>query len=221
MTALIQSNDWSILQGGQTLIQGIALQVHEGEWHHVTGNNNVGKSLMMECVSGNYRECKGQLKVLDYNMFPISNADLAHIRKRMGYASQSFRLLDDKTVRINLLMCLQSAERVFEQSNDLIINSLLDDFQMLPLLKREIRTLSYSEKQVVSILRALIHKPRLLLLDQCFEQLDPRTMELLVQRIVNLVKFDRVGVLSSARSSGILQGHSMQWQIKDKQITSI
>lgn len=220
MTNLIHASDWSVYRGDHPLIQNIQLQVNEGEWHHIMGHNNVGKSLILECFSGNYQNCRGQLKVLEYNMLPISSLDLAHVRKRMGYASQRVQLLENKTVRINLLMCLQAAERVFEQSNDFIINSLLEEFELSQLLKREVNTLSYSEKQIISLLRAIIHKPKLLLLDQCFDQLDQEISVRFIEKIENLLKTDRIGVVSTSWNEIEPGWNATKWKIQNSQMVA-
>jgi ABC-type lipoprotein export system ATPase subunit len=146
-------------------------------------------------------QCSGQLYVLDFSLNPISREDLLAMRRKIGYAKQKSNLLKNKTLRANLAMVLNAADRVTELSIDEMILDILERLDLKELLRKEIQDLSMSEVQCAGIAKALVHRPKLVLLDQILENLDGKTRLKVINLIEELRDTERMTILSTTISS--------------------
>jgi heme exporter protein A len=151
--------------GRVRILQGIDLSVHPGEALVVVGPNGAGKSTLLRLLSGLMRPGAGEIRILGQ---PLTRGD-AQLRRSVGLLSHQSFLYDDLTLLENLtfvarLYGLAPAERVARAALDHA--RLGDRAADLP------RRLSRGLLQRASIARALLHDPRVLLLDEPFTGLD-------------------------------------------------
>jgi ABC-type lipoprotein export system ATPase subunit len=185
---IIQTVNFNINQSEKTLISSLNWTVNECDWIEIEGQNNAGKTTLLDSIYGHHLQCSGQLYVLDFSLNPISREDLLAMRRKIGYAKQKSNLLKNKTLRANLAMVLNAADRVTELSID-------------ELLRKEIQDLSMSEVQCAGIAKALVHRPKLVLLDQILENLDGKTRLKVINLIEELRDTERMTILSTTISS--------------------
>lgn len=196
--SLINAVNLSVFKDDNELLKGINWSLEEGEWHHITGPNKSGKSSLINALLYDHSSCKGQLSLLGYSMLPLARENMNFIRQRIGLSEQSPFLLFNKTVRINMLMPLQSLERFDSNEAEEKIVELLREFTLEHLLKREVNRLSFSEIHIISFLCSIIHKPKLLLLDGTLDALDINWKPLVLDKLQKLCTKDRMGVLVTA-----------------------
>lgn len=193
--SLINAINLSVVKDDNELLKGINWCLNEGEWHSVTGPNKSGKTSLVNALLYDHSYCKGQLSLLGYPMLPLAKENLNFIRQRIGISEQNPFLIFNKTVRINMLMPLQSLERFDSKESEEKIIDLLQEFALEHLLKRELNRLSYSEIHIISILCAIIHRPKLLLLDGSLEMLDFNWMPLVLDKLFKLSTKDHLGIV--------------------------
>ncbi|MBX7163340.1 MAG: ATP-binding cassette domain-containing protein [Saprospiraceae bacterium] len=153
-------------------IQVPALEVPVGSWVEIIANNAEGKTMIMNAFTGYLAFKQGQLKVLDFGMNPISAEDLSTLRRKIAYIRPFPDLVTDKTVRVNLSLALSAANRVLDADMEHLILQSLSMFGIEDLNKVIISQLSSSEQLLVQLARALIVKPKIIFIDNCFSILD-------------------------------------------------
>lgn len=202
---IIQTINFNGFHAALPLISNLNWIVDESDWIEIQGDNNSGKTSLMDAIYGHIQECSGQMFVLDYSMIPVTKEDLASLRRKMGYAKQVSNLLKNKTLRANLAMALNAADRIMDHNVEEIIVNLLSRFSLKDFLRKELNDLSFSQQQLASIARALIHRPKLLLLDQSLDLLD-REFRF---KVIDIIQEYRLSERMTILSTTILSGKSM------------
>jgi ABC-type lipoprotein export system ATPase subunit len=194
---IIQAINFNISNVQAPKIGNLNWVVDEADWIEIQGDNNSGKTTLLNALYGYLAECTGQLFVLDYSMTPIGRDDLAALRRKMGYARQEIHLVKTKTLRANMAMALNAADRIIDTNYEGIIENILERFSLLGYIKKEIRELSASQQHLAAIARSLVHKPKLILLDQSFDCLDDIHFGMALDIIKDYRNSDRLTVIST------------------------
>ena len=155
-------------------LDGVSLDVAEGEIHGVIGRSGAGKSTLIRCVNLLERPDSGQVLVGGQDMLALDGRALAEARRGIGMVFQHFNLLSARTVADNVALPLEiagmaGAERRARVADLLGLVGLTDRAGAYP------AALSGGQKQRVGIARALASRPRLLLCDEATSALDPET----------------------------------------------
>ena len=158
---------------GVTACDGVSLRVMPGEIHAVLGENGAGKSTLMKIVHGSVRPDAGEILV---DGVAVQVASPAHAR-RLGIAMvyQHFSLFDTLTVAENVWLGLGRGAALAEVVQRIRELAAGYGLQVDPL--RPVHTLSVGERQRVEILRALLTRPRLLILDEPTSVLTPQAVQ--------------------------------------------
>ena len=156
----------------QVALKNIDLKVAQGDFLFIAGASGAGKTTLLRMLSGAERASQGQVVVGGRNLQTISQDGVALLRREMGIIFQDYKLLPRRSVLDNVAYGLEvqgvrSADRRRVANLMLRAVGLQDRATALP------RTLSGGEQQRVSIARALLQKPRLILADEPTGNLDP------------------------------------------------
>ncbi len=142
------------------------------------GRSGAGKTSVVNALAGLLRPDAGRIAVAGSVLFDSARGiDLPPEKRRLGYVFQEGRLFPHYSVRGNLLY---GAKRAPQQAEGVTLDQVVDLLGLGDLLGRRPRDLSGGEKQRVALGRALLAKPRLLLMDEPLASLDqPRKEEVL------------------------------------------
>lgn len=195
---IVEASRLCLFHGDKCLLDEGTFKIYEGQWCEIIGAPNSGKSTFLNSILGNHDQGSGLLQILGYSLFPINRDDARLLRRKIGLAQQSPLLLMDKTIRVNLMMALQAVDKVKEKPDEIVIQDMLDEIGMLPKLKMEIRNLSHTEILTVAILRSIITKPKLVLIDHLFEYLEENHRNKLIAIFYNLVIKEKLTVISTS-----------------------
>ena len=190
--------------GDITALSDLSLEIHEGELIFLAGPSGAGKSTLLKLIAGIERPTGGALQVSGQDMRKLNRATLPFLRRKLGLILQQHRLLNDRSVLANVMLPLlvsgappQEAEQRARVALERV--SLADKALAAPM------TLSGGEQQRVSIARAIVHKPRIILADEPTANLDRDSGKLVVDM---LTAFNAAGVtcVISTHDERLLQG---------------
>ena len=173
------------------IVRGISLEVNSGEVVGLLGPNGAGKTTTFYMICGLVEASGGEVFLDEKNIskFPMHE----RAREGIGYLPQEASIFKDLTVEENLMVAAQAALKNKKEQLDRI-EEMLDIFNIEPIRYRKGISLSGGERRRAEIARALVAKPRFLLLDEPFAGVDPLAV-LDIQKVVEqLVKHD-IGVL--------------------------
>ncbi|MGB6053986.1 MAG: ATP-binding cassette domain-containing protein, partial [Burkholderiaceae bacterium] len=161
---------------------GVDLTVQPGEIHAILGENGAGKSTLMKIIYGAVKPDAGRVL---WNGQEISVANPAAARA-LGIAMvfQHFSLFDTLTVAENIALGLPSDTKLGELERRIADTARQYGLELEP--QRHVHTLSVGECQRVEIVRALLAKPQLLILDEPTSVLTPQAVEKLFETLRRL-----------------------------------
>jgi putative ABC transport system ATP-binding protein len=165
-------------------VDGISIQVPEGEFIALLGTSGSGKSSLLNLIAGLDRPTSGSVVVEGKDLALMSRPDLArHRLHTVGMVFQSFNLIPSMTVIENVELPLRFAE-VDRGQRESLAREALEKVGLSGRLKHRPSELSGGEQQRTSLARALINRPKLLLADEPTGNLDSRTGT----EIMNLIR---------------------------------
>ena len=136
----------------------------------------------------------GEARVLEYNLTTIKRKEIPFLRRKIGVIFQDFKLLPDRSVAKNLEFVLKATEWKNKQKIEERIVNVLEKVKMNDYSNRYPHELSGGEKQRVSIARALLNNPKLVLADEPTGNLDPATsME--IMNILNSINLNGTSII--------------------------
>lgn len=178
----IQRNDVLIRMSDVTVkfdngLEGLSrfnVEVRKGDFLFVVGPSGAGKSTFIKLLMKEYEATTGNVYIGGSNITHIHRRKIPFLRRQMGVVFQDFRLLPNKTVYENVAFAMQiteATEREIRKQVPMILSvvGLADKHKMFP------HQLSGGEQQRVSIARAMINNPPILIADEPTGNLDPET----------------------------------------------
>jgi ABC-2 type transport system ATP-binding protein len=154
--------------GDVTAINGLNLNIAEGEVYAFLGHNGAGKTTTLRLMLGLLEPDKGSITVFGKN--PIKNGDA--VRGMCGVLSEDVGLYEPLTVYDNLLYYADIYGMSRVESNKRI-DALLSEFGLFEKKGLPVKGFSTGMKKKVALIRAMLHRPRILLLDEPTNGLDP------------------------------------------------
>ena len=157
---------------GTTAIRNLSISIDQGEFVYVVGPSGAGKSTFIKLMYREERATKGVLNVAGYDLVGMKNREIPLMRREIGVVFQDYKLLPRKTVFENVAYAMQVIGRKPRDIKKRVME-VLD----LVGLKHKVRVfpseLSGGEQQRVSIARAIVNTPKVLIADEPTGNLDP------------------------------------------------
>jgi urea transport system ATP-binding protein len=162
--------------GRTPVLRGVDLTIAKGEIVSLVGRNGVGKTTTMRCLIGLLPATSGQIVFLGQPITELPADERA--RLGIGYIPQGRQVFPRMTVEENIAVSLLASPGKDRRLTELV-------YQYFPILKERRRqsagTLSGGEQQQLAISRALVGNPRLMLLDEPSEGIQPSIVEMICQ----------------------------------------
>lgn len=167
-------------------IKNINFSIAENEFIYLIGKTGSGKSSILRTMYADKNLSEGDLKIFDFDLKKIKKKEIPFLRRKIGIVFQDFKLLPDRTVFKNLEFVLRATNW---KSNIKIQERIIDVLKKVELehLKDKYpNALSGGEKQRISIARAILNKPKLILADEPTGNLDPATSESIMNLLLEI-----------------------------------
>jgi ABC-type multidrug transport system ATPase subunit len=158
-----------------------SLEIEEGSLFGIIGADGAGKTTLFRLIATLFKPKQGNISIFGHD----SIRDFANIRKFTGYMPSRFSLYEDLTIKENMNFFASVFETTVEENY-----SLIEDIYVMlkPFENRKAGNLSGGMKQKLALCSALIHKPKLLLLDEPTTGVDPASRQEFWEMLLKLQK---------------------------------
>ena len=205
--------------GDVVALADLTLSVNEGELVFLTGPSGAGKSTLLKLVAGIERPTGGVLLVSGQDMRKLNRTTLPFLRRKLGLILQQHRLLQDRNVLDNVMLPLVVTGAAPQEARQRAMVALervgLDAKALAAPM-----SLSGGEQQRVSIARAIVHKPRIILADEPTANLDRASAKGVIEM---LHTFNSAGVtcIISTHDERLLQGADRVFELARGKVAAV
>ncbi len=178
-----------VYRNGVTALEDVSIDIEKGEFVFVVGPSGSGKSTTMRLLLKEEEPTKGAVYVAGKHLARVTAWKVPYLRRNVGTVFQDFKLLQDKTVFDNVAFALE----VIGKPRNIIdkrVPEILDYVGLAEKVGAYPDELSGGEQQRVSIARACVNRPLVLLADEPTGNLDPTT-SVDIMRLLD--KVNRIG----------------------------
>jgi putative ABC transport system ATP-binding protein len=175
-------NNLSKLYDGVAVFSQVSLTLAPGEFVAIVGESGVGKSTLLNCMAGLDTWDTGSVVLDGVDIGGMNDDQKSRLRReKTGFVFQAFHVLPHLDVAQNVALPLM----LLNQHDDARVQAMLTAVGLAGLGQRLPQHLSGGQLQRVSIARALVHRPRLLLADEPTGNLDPTTAERVMDALIS------------------------------------
>lgn len=168
-------------------LKGVSLILKKGEVVGLLGPNGAGKSTLMKILTGYYTQWEGKVDFFEKDL----KTELRAIQKQVGYLTENNPLYPEMYVK----EYLQYVADLYRLKNP-PIDQLMEQTGLLDHQKKKIQTLSKGYKQRVGLAAALLHDPKLVILDEPTTGLDPNQL-VEIRKLIRSLGKDKTVLLST------------------------
>ena len=161
-------------QPDKPALNDVSLQIYAGEFIFLVGHSGSGKSTFIRMLTREIKPTSGHIYIADEDLTKMRNWRVPYLRRNVGCVFQDFKLLPNKTVFENVAFALE----VIGKSRHVIKTQVPEVLRLVGLQEKMHKMpdqLSGGEQQRVSIARAIVNRPPLLICDEPTGNLDPQT----------------------------------------------
>lgn len=211
----------SIYQRENLILSNVSVTVEKGEFVYLIGKTGSGKSSFMRTLYGDLPLTEGEGEIVGYDLPSLKENDIPFLRRKLGVVFQDFQLLNERTVKDNLLFVLNATGWKDKAAMDNRIDEVLDKVGMKTKSFKYPYQLSGGEQQRVAIARALLNDPELILADEPTGNLDPQTSVEVMQVLREINKNGNTILMATHDYALILKYPSKTLKCDDSQIFEV
>ncbi|MGM9709399.1 MAG: cell division ATP-binding protein FtsE [Prevotella sp.] len=221
---LIEYKNVNIYQQDNMVLSNVDFHVDEGEFIYIIGKVGSGKSSLLKttyCELDLYQDEAEKAEILGRNLLKLRRKDIPSLRKEMGIIFQDFQLLHDRTVYQNLLFVLKATGWKDKEKIKTRIAEVLSDVGMEGKADSMPHELSGGEQQRISIARALLNQPKVIIADEPTGNLDPETASSILQLLKDITATGTAVVMTTHNIPLIDKYPGIVYKCQDGKITDI
>ncbi len=190
--ALIEAKNLCKYYGRFSAIQDISFSVDSGSITAFLGPNGAGKSTTIKIITGFLAPSSGTASIAGHNMFE----DRLNGSTQLGYVSEFAALYPDMHVHA-YLRYIAALRNIAKKDQKSALDTVCEQCHLQEVWKKPIRKLSKGFRQRVALAQAIIHKPKVLILDEPSAGLDPNQIQVMRSFIKDYAAEDRTVLLST------------------------
>jgi cell division transport system ATP-binding protein len=173
---------------------GVSFRIEPGEFVSITGQSGSGKSTVAKMIFAEERPTTGSIHIGDWDISNIHHSEIPVLRRQIGVVFQDFKLLPKKTAFENVAFALEVAGESTKRIRE-VVPHVLKIVGLGEKASRYPRQLSGGEQQRVSIARALVHRPKIIVADEPTGNLDAITAREIIELFSRINDFGTTVVL--------------------------
>ncbi|MDR2449393.1 MAG: ATP-binding cassette domain-containing protein [Prevotellaceae bacterium] len=195
----------SIFQEDTPVLTEVTLQIEKGEFVYLIGKVGSGKTTLIKAIHAELVPLKGYAMSVGYDLRHLRMRDVAMLRRKMGVVFQDFQLLSDRSVYDNLSFVLKATGwKDRAQINEQIMN-VLDKVELKRKAHKMPYQLSGGEQQRVTIARALLNNPQLIIADEPTGHLDPETSDDIINILLDINRQEGPSVIMATHNYALMK----------------
>lgn len=176
------------------VLSNLQSSLDSGQIGVLLGPNGVGKSTLLKCIDGLLKPKSGSIELDDNDLLKIKRRELS---KLVSYVPQNVELGTLSVYETILLGRIPYSYLYPKKNDEEVTKNVIRKIGLISLINRPVYELSGGERQKVAIARALVGKPKLMLLDEPTSNLDIKSQEMVIKTIMELKKEGGLSVLIS------------------------
>lgn len=205
MSSVINIKSGEIKQSGVTVLQDINIDIQSKEFVYLIGKTGMGKSSLLKTLYGELGLSLGEGEVAGFDLNSLKRKDIPNLRRTIGIVFQDFQLLTDRSVLKNLMFVMGASGWKDKKLMEIRAKEVLQLVGIESKINAMPFTLSGGEQQRVSIARALLNKPKLILADEPTGNLDPETSEEIMRLLVAVAKEEEAAILMATHDMTMIE----------------
>lgn len=186
--SVIKLENVAVFQGHNVVVNSINIEIVKGEFVYMIGKTGSGKSSLLKTLYGELPLKQGEATVAGFNLKNLKRKNVPFLRRKLGIVFQDFQLLSDRNVYENLRFVMKATGWKDEKQIKERINEVLKKTGLENKGEKKTFELSGGEQQRVSVARALVNKPEIILADEPTGNLDPETSAEIMSLFLEIAK---------------------------------
>jgi putative ABC transport system ATP-binding protein len=190
---------------GEKVLRGVDLEINDGEFVAVMGESGSGKSTLISILGGFLAQDVGKVFWDGRDISEFSERELSALRSsKVGFVFQFFKLIPTLNVKDNILLPCALGGNVNAETVD-HMNALVGELKLDALLSKYPDELSGGQRQRVAIVRALLYKPSLLILDEPTGALDSGMEKIVMNLLSRINRENKTTVIMVTHSNKVAE----------------
>lgn len=194
---IIELTEADIYHKDYLVMSGVNLTVNRGEFVYLIGKTGSGKSSLLKTIYAEIPLQKGTGIVADFDLAKLKNKQVPFLRRKIGIVFQDFQLLTDRTANENLLFVLKATGWKKKSEIEQRIQDVLEKVGLGYKGYKMPHELSGGEQQRLSIARALLNDPEIILADEPTGNLDPDTSVGIMELLFDIKNAGRAVIMAT------------------------
>ena len=203
--ALVTFHNADIINGEETVIWSLNMEVNEGDLVYILGKVGSGKTSIIRTMTAENKLLTGEGEVCGYDLRTLRPRDIPYLRRRLGVVFQDFQLLMDRSVHDNLEFVLRSTGWKDSARIDTRIEEVLGSVGMETKSHKMPHQLSGGEQQRIAIARSILNSPSLILADEPTGNLDDETATGILDLLSRINKEDGTAIVMVTHNRSIVE----------------
>ncbi len=202
---VIRIQNGKIYQNQSLVLTDVDFELRGDEFVYLIGKTGSGKSSLLKTLYGELLLREGSGEVVGFDLRQLRKKQIPMLRRRLGIVFQDFQLLTDRTVGQNLAFVMGATGWKDKRLMDRRAMEVLQLVGLETKLNVKPYALSGGEQQRISIARALINKPELILADEPTGNLDPETSEEVMRLLIAVAKEEKSAVVMATHDMTMVE----------------
>ena len=204
---------------GEAVLKSVSLEISKGEFVSIMGESGSGKSTLLSIMGGFLNQDRGEVYLLGKNILDYTDNKIAELRcSEIGFVFQSFKLIPTLNVRDNILLPPTLGGSVTDETLK-YMNKLSEELGIDAFMEKYPDQLSGGQCQRVAIIRALVYRPSLVILDEPTGALDSGMEERVMKLLSRINKEQNTTIVQVTHSSRVAEYGNRTIRLSDGEIS--